>query len=251
MAGPKEERPTVSRPLVVSALAVVLVVGLCAATSVLAADPVTDAMQEAYAPYRAALFKTNSASRAESLQAMNQAQQSWSQLSERFSAKPPAPYDRDPGFAASLAEVTRVYAKASGQIAADQLGAAHETLEQARDILASLRRRNQVIVFSDHMNAYHAEMEHVIKDGAEMLEQPHGIARLTAVSGALSYLADKLVAEAPASYGKNEEFVALARAVRQSVDDLQAALFAQDAAAARAAMKKLKPPYGKLFLKFG
>lgn len=240
-----------SRPLAVAALVAVLVVGLCAGASVLAADAATDAMQEAYASYRVALFRTNGASQAESEQALRQAQQAWSRLAERFSAKPPPPYDRDPRFSASLAEVTAVYARASEQIAANQLGAAHETLEQARDILAELRRRNQVIVFSDHMNAYHAQMERVIKDGSAMLEQPGGISRLTAESGALGYLAARLVSDAPASYAGNDEFVALAEAVRRSVTELQAALFAQDAPAAKAAIRKLKPPYARLFLKFG
>lgn len=239
------------RPVVVFAVAALLVVGALAATTVLAADPVTDAMQEAYAPYRVALFKTNGMSRAESQQALQQAQLSWTRLTQAFGAKPPAPYDRDPMFAATLTEVAAVYAKAAERIAANDLAGAHATLEEARDIVADLRRRNQVIVYSDHMNAYHAEMERILQDGAKLLAQPDGIARLTALSGALSYLASRLSVEAPPRYAGNEEFQTLVKAVREAVDDLQAALFARDAAAATAALQRLKAPYGRLFVKYG
>lgn len=57
-----------------------------------AADPVTDAMQKAYVPYRAALFKTNSKSQPESKQTITQAQHAWSEL------KNPLPIRRQPGY---------------------------------------------------------------------------------------------------------------------------------------------------------
>lgn len=233
------------------AQAAFLVLGGCAALPTLAADAVTDAMQAAYGPYRVALFKTNSNSQAEAQLAMTQAQQTWGQLVNKFGSKPPAPYDRDAAFATSLAEVSKVYAKANEQVAANQLSAAHDTLEAARDIMAQLRQRNQVIVYSDHMNAYHSEIEHVLIDGAKTLAQPNGLQLLTAQVGVLTYLSKKLGTEAPASYSSNPEFVELLKAVDKSVADLQAALFAQNAVAVKEAMGKVKGPYSKLFLKFG
>jgi hypothetical protein len=208
-------------------------------------------MQAAYGPYRVALFKTNSNSQAEAQQAMTQAQQSWGKLASQFGTKPPAPYDRDAAFATSLAEVSKVYAKATEQVAANQLTAAHDTLEAARDIMAELRHRNQVVVYSDHMNAYHQEMEHVLIDGTKTLALPNGMQQLTAQAGVLTYLSNKLNTEAPANYKSNPEFVDLLKAVDKSVADLQAALFAQNAVAVKEAMGKVKGPYSKLFLKFG
>ncbi|MDO8449222.1 MAG: hypothetical protein Q7T10_10510 [Rhodoferax sp.] len=226
-------------------------IALCAGSQAFAADPGTDAMQEAYAPYRVALFKTNGKSQAEAQQAATQAQRAWNQLMEQFGAKPPAPYDRDPAFAKSLTEVARIYTKASDEIGANQLTAAHETLEKARDIMADMRRRNQVIVYSDHMNAYHAEMERLLIDGSQALSQPNGMLQVTAMVGALNYLATKLSTEAPASLRQDEEFRSLLKAVNKSVSDLQTALFAQDPVAVKDAMRKIKSPYSKLFLNFG
>ncbi len=216
-----------------------------------ASDPVTDAMQAAYAPYRAALFRTNSNATAESQQAIAQAQQAWTKIAEQFGAKPPGPYDRDTGFADSLAKVSKVYDIAATQVAANQLNSAHETLEKARDIMADLRRRNQVVVFSDHMNAYHSEMENVLINAQRILAQPDGNQQMIAMVGVLTYLAKRLIAEAPTSYARNQEFADLAQAVEKSVAGLQRAVFTQDVAATKTALSQLKVPYSKLFLKFG
>lgn len=216
-----------------------------------AADPVTDAMQAAYAPYRVALFKTNSNSQADSQQALTQAQQAWNKVMAQFGSKPTPPYDRDTAFAASLAEVAKVYAKASEEVAANKLTDAHNTLEHAREVMADMRHRNQISVYSDHMNAYHAEMEHVLIDGSNTLAQPNGMLQLTATVGALHYLANKLGTEAPANYATNEEFKGLLKTVQKSVTDLQAALFTQDTTAVKDAMTKIKAPYSKFFIKFG
>ena len=224
---------------------------LSAANLTLAADPVTEAMQKTYVPYRVALFKTNNNAPEESRQAVLQARQGWAAVREQFGANPPAPYAGDAGFAPALAAVDKVYAKALDEIGRNQLTVAHETLEEVRDILADLRRRNQVVVFSDHMNAYHAEMEHLLDDGEKILAASNGWLELTAKAGALDYLAQRLKSEAPASLQKNEEFTGLLKAVEKSVVDLKAVLFAQDAAKVKEAIGNLKKPYSRLFIKFG
>lgn len=216
-----------------------------------AADAVTDAVNEAYAPYRAALFRTNSKAQAESTQAIGAARDAWRRLSERFGAKPPPPYDRDQAFAETLAKVSAVYDRAADEIREERLADAHETLEQARDLMAELRRRNGVVTYSDHMNAYHEQMEHVLIDGAKLLDSPNGLAKLTAQAGVLEYLAARLRSEAPPALAKEAEFGRLVAQVQASVVALREAVFAQDPKAAREAMKQIKRPYSQLFLKFG
>lgn len=241
-------RLTIARSVAALSLAAVALLG---ATGARAGDPVTDAVTRAYAPYRAALFRTNGNSQAESTQAIEQARKAWAEVVATFGDKPPAPYDRDAGFAASLAKVGAVYAKAADEIRNNQLAQAHETLEEARDVLSELRKRNQVVTFSDHMNAYHEEMEHVLKDGAKLLAAQNGMAELTAKAGVLEYLARRLATEAPADLSKNGEFADAAKAVQASVAALKAALVRQDAAAAKEALGKLKVPYSRMFLRFG
>ena len=231
--------------------AITLAVSLSFGALAQAADPVTDLMQAANAPYRMALYKTNGKDAAEAQQALAQAQQTWNKLSTQFGAKPAAPYDRDPAFAASVDEVSKVYDQAMKEVSAGQLGTAHNTLERVRDIMADMRQRNNVVVFSDHMNAYHSQMEVIMVHGSETLAQPKGMLLLTGQAGALTYLARQLEAQAPAELAKNAEFTGLLKAVNQSVANLEAALLNQDLAAVKDAVGKLKGPYSKLFAKFG
>ena len=121
----------------------------------------------------------------EAQQALLQAQQMWGKLATEFAAKPAAPYDRDAAFAASVAEVGKVYDQALKEVNAGQLSTAHNTLERVRDIMADMRQRNNVVVFSDHMNAYHSQMEVIQVHGGETLAQPKGAAAPDGADGCL------------------------------------------------------------------
>jgi hypothetical protein len=117
-----------------------------------------------------------------------------------------------------------------------------------------MRQRNQVVVFSDHMNAYHEQMEHVLTAGPGLLGGSGTSGSFTALAlevGALQHLAGRLSSQADAGLRANPEFNTLLKAVQQSVADLRAAVLAQDAAAAKAALGKVKGPYSRLFLRFG
>lgn len=226
-------------------------IGLCLAASVMAADAVTDAMTVAYAPYRVALFRTNTLAQAESEQAIAQARQSWQALMDQFASRPAAPYDRDARFADSLSQVAAVYNAAEVQIKGRNLAQAHETLEKARDLMAELRRRNGVITYSDHMNAYHGVMEHVLSDAPRRMGEPQGMLRLMASVGTLEFLAERLRTEAPARVAADPAFAPALQAVETSVSALRQAVLQQDATLVREALDNIKKPYSQLFLKFG
>jgi hypothetical protein len=216
-----------------------------------AGDAFTDAVQAAYVPYRAALFRTNSKAQAGSEQAVAEARARFAALSQRYTAAPPVPYDRDAEFAATLKKIDAILAQAEAQIRDRQLAQGHETLEGVRDLLSGLRRRSGVVVYSDHMNAYHDAMEHAIDDAERTLARPGGMLTLAGQAGVLHYLARRLKTEAPAELTRDAEFDPLVDAVQGSVNGLRDAVVRQDEAAARAALGKLKAPYSKLFLKFG
>lgn len=216
-----------------------------------AADPVTDAIQKAYAPYRAALFKTNSGQAAESAEALKQAQQAWTQVAQLVKSQPTVPYANDALMAKTIAGVEGHYATAAQQVGAGKLSEAHETLEAVRDLLSDLRRQNQVIVYSDHMNAYHAAMEHLLDEGPKWLKAGDGVSRIASQAGVLAYLAGKLASEAPAAVQASAEFKELLGAVTRSVDALNAAVASGDKAQIEKAIGQVKVPYSKLFIKFG
>jgi hypothetical protein len=204
-----------------------------------------------YAPYRAALFRTNSGSPQESNAAMSEARQAWQRLMAQYGKQAPSPYDRDKEFGASLQRVDAIYEKAATEIVASKLSDAHETLEEVRDVLAALRLRNGVVVFSDAMNAYHAEMEHLLNQAPQWLGSAQGLLQLTAQAGALDYLVRQLRVQASAPLRQNTEFDTLLTAVEASVQTVKQSALAQDATALKQAIAKLKAPYSRLFLKFG
>jgi len=222
-----------------------------AASFAQAADPVTDALVAAYVPYRAALFQTNSASASQAADALRPARSAWADLMARHAGKAAAPYDRDATFGVTLREVDSLYAKAEAQVQRGELAEAHETLERVRDVLAGLRQRNGVVVYSDHMNAYHAAMEHVLVEGKAWVVQPDGRWALAEQVGVLAYLADRLRSEAPESLRSQAAFAPMQQAVSDSVQRLREAVKAGQADAVVAALGQLKGPYSKLFLRFG
>lgn len=217
----------------------------------LAADALTEAIQKAYPPYRAALYKTNGKSQAEAREVLDQAREGWARVASQFGVRPPPPYDRDKQLPQTFEAIDKSYAQASSEVDQNKLGKAHATLEEVRDLLADLRRRNGVIVYSDHMNAYHTAMEDMVADGTDLLAKPDGKLRLMARVGVLDYLAKNLKSEASPELAANAEFTELTKGVMKSVADLEAALLADKDDAVKDAINALKKPYSRMFIKFG
>lgn len=140
---------------------------------------------------------------------------------------------------------------AGTQIGDRKLREAHDTLEKARDLMAELRRRNGVVTYSDHMNEYHAQMEHIIDGGPAMLSGPQAMMQMMARVGTLDYLAKRLRSEAPAGAAADPSFKPLLESVERSVANLRQSVLNQDAAKTSEAISGLKKPYSQLFLKFG
>lgn len=72
-----------------------------------AADPITAAMQQAYAPYRMALFRTNQSDMAAARAAVAEARAAWQRV-PREHAQPAVPYAGNPEYGATLRQVAQV-----------------------------------------------------------------------------------------------------------------------------------------------
>ena len=229
-----------------------LLLGLAMATpSVWAGDALTHAIQKAYAPYRQALFATNAGSVDGATKALDTAQAQWAHVVVEYGDRAPAPYDNDKQLTTTFKQVSEVYAKAQEEVRAGKLPAAHDTLEAIRDLLSDLRVRNDVIVFSDRMNAYHAEMERMLIEGPAWLKADDGVARAQSQAGVLAYLAGQLEIHATASLQSDADFKTGLAALKTSVANLQKATVSRNKDAIAKAMAGLKKPYSQLFLMFG
>ncbi len=217
----------------------------------IASDDITNAMNEAYAPYRVALFKTNSGSAEDAAKAVMKAQKHWDQLREQYFGKAVAPYDRDKAFDDSLTAATTVYQHAQKLVSENKLHEAHEALEGIREIIAELRHRNNVITYSDQMNAYHAQMEELLELTKLHAEKPDFLDTVTMKTGVILYLSQKLETEADETQLANPEFNKLLMQQKQAVSSLKDAVFKHNINDIKTAIDKLKPAYSKLFVKFG
>ncbi|MFW2545294.1 hypothetical protein ACN2XU_21920 [Primorskyibacter sp. 2E107] len=217
------------------------------------AGPVADyetPFREAYGTYRAALFGTNAGKADVSAGAINTLQAQLNTLLAEYREVPPPQYEDDPMWTASMDSAAATIDKAKAEIVEGRLPEAHETLEAFRDIIGDLHTRNGVLTYSDRMNAYHAEMEHLLAIDVTALDST-GIGEIREKAAVLSYLADDLLAHPPSEAEGSEEYTGLSRAFSTSVDALLSAVRSADVAAVKTAIGGLKVPYSKLFLKFG
>lgn len=219
-----------------------------------AAGPVTDfevAFSDAYASYRTALFATNSGDAVKSQQVLQAFDEKWAALVSNYAASPPPQYADDPLWSQTLMDVDSSLEQAQSDAANGQLAASHEALEAVRDAIGTLHARNGIETFSDRMNAYHAEMEHVL--ALDMTQLDPAMARTFLERAAvLSYLAEDVLLAPPNGVDANSpEFASLASAFKASVDQFLAAARSDDPDALRNAVGGLKVPYSKFFLKFG
>lgn len=230
-----------------------LVLAAVLAAGAASAGPVSDfevAHREMYATYRAALFQTNGGKAAESAAAISELEAQLSALSATYGAAPPPQYADDPLWTETLDAAAALVGTAAGQIGAGHLAEAHETLEGVRDLFGDLHARNGVETFSDRMNAYHAEMEHVLAmDLAQV--GPEQMGPVLERAAVLDYLARDVLGAPPEEAAGDPAYAALAEAFSASVDAFLEAARSGDPERVRAAAGGLKVPYSKLFLKFG
>jgi hypothetical protein len=221
--------------------------------SAASAGPVADynnAMLATYAEYRNALFQSNTKNREASEKTLAGFEAKWSALVSKYKSAPPPHFADDAKWAESLDAVTAVIVRAKGEVAKGDLPATHESLEKVRDVLSDLRARNGVVVYSDRVNAFHHTME-------EVLSKPYGglagagLTELVEDTAVLAYLASDMKKTAPAAATASAEFAPALGTVLDSVRELQVAARAGDVEKIKAARAKIKPAFGKLFLKFG
>lgn len=101
------------------------------------------------------------------------------------------------------------------------------------------------------MNACQAEMEHVLSASRDPFASQQDWMQLIARVGVLDYLAARLRSGAPAALLRDADFDVHLQAVEAPVARVHATTLAQDTAALREAIGKLKLPCSRIFFKYG
>lgn len=208
-------------------------------------------VRAAYADYRAALFANNKGDKAKALKALAAFRTKWHKVMAEF-PKPTPRYAEEKAWGRTLKAVANMARKGEQLAIFGRLADSHEVLEGIRDALGELRTRNHVVDFSDHVNAYHKQMEHLLSAGhtAESLDAK-ALNGVRETVGVLAYLADQIGAHASARLAGKAQFKTLLAGLKKSVADLRVALDSADTAAVAEAIQALKPAYAKLFVTFG
>ena len=205
----------------------------------------------AYSDYRMVLFQTNKKVQNASLKFGNQFFKKWQQIREKYEDAPPAVYALDPTWKLTIKKIKKIAQQGIQEIKQNELAEAHETLEAIRDLLGDLRKRNGAVIFSDHVNKYHEHMEAVLDtklSGSISSSQLNALREKLAV---LDFLMDELKHNAPVEYQSNAEFNKLLNGNFKVLEGLRTAIESGSVTEITKALKAVKPPYAKLFIKFG
>jgi hypothetical protein len=209
-------------------------------------------VNKAYASYRMALLQTNKKNQTKSLESALSFQQQWLTITEKHGGEPPEVYAADPQWYSTLIKIGDITALSIREILSEKLSAAHDTLEAIRDELGALRQRNQVIIFSDHVNDYHEAMESLLHLELKPYDiDDKGLLIIREELAVLDYLADKMKENAPAEYLKKEKFDQAMKGIFSSLKKLRQAVDEKNPDKVVRAVKELKPAYAKVFVKFG
>lgn len=206
---------------------------------------------KAYADYRMALFQTSKKDSKASLKFAQQFSQKWQIIRDQYQDNPPAVYALDPLWKSTVASISRISLEGVNEVKQNELEKAHETLEAIRDLLGDLRKRNNTITFSDHVNKYHEQMEAVLSLKLSDSISSDQLKQLREYLAVLDYLMAELKDSAPKSYLSNSEFNKLLKGNFSALANLRKAIDNESNGVIKKAISLLKPAYAKLFVKFG
>ncbi len=217
--------------------------------SAYAEDAFEKELRIAYADYRAVLFHSNTKNAEATTAAVKAFSAKWNALAEKYKSPPPT-YANDPAWTKTFEAVALTLKNGYALAQQNKLSDAHEVFEQIRDFVEDLHTRNGVVTFSVRMNAFHHQMEEVLKKKYDGFSAA-GLGELREDVAVLDYLSQQLKKFPPPEALGNPEFDATLNVTLGAVAAIQNATRAADGAKSGEALGRLKPAYSKLFLKFG
>lgn len=233
--------------LAVPFLALLLLTGLGA--SAYAQDAFEQELRSAYAEYRAVLFHSNTKNAEATTAAINAFSSKWNVLAGKYKSPPPR-YANDPAWAKTFEAVALTLNAGRALAEQNKLADAHEAFEKIRDLIEDLHTRNGIVTFSVRMNAFHHQMEEMLKKEYDGFSAA-GLGELREDVAVLAYLSQQLQKFPLQEAAGSPDFGATLQVTLGAVSSLQNATRAGDGTRSREALGRLKPAYSKLFLKFG
>lgn len=217
--------------------------------------PFLDAANRAYPHLKMAWFYTRTGSGAVATMEIEAFRDAWAGIAERFADNPPPRFKADKQWRASLAAVTAATGRALAFAEADRLREAHETLGEVRRALSNLRRRNNVTVFADLVEAYGEQVARLVQLRKELKElgklTPGHLDRLRRISAALKASLVTVRDGAPAALRSNPGFSASIAGNVKSIAKLDRGIRRKNLKAIRGSVSAVRSDYVLLFTRYG
>lgn len=212
-----------------------------------------DAVADAYDHYRAAAFYFRTGNSAVAKDELTAMQDAWAEIAARFADSPPDAFTDDPHFADVLDEVSDRVQQAieAADVGATTVGA--DALAPIRALLSDLRRRNGVVVFSDHVNALNQQMERLwrYRHNPPALDDPAEVDAVVGEAAVYAYLLQRLREGAPQEVKERADFQRLMEGTGESVARIPVALREGDEETFINTLRELISFDRMLFLRFG
>ena len=212
-----------------------------------------DALAQAYAPYRSAVFYLRTGNAMVAGFELEQMRERWSALEARYAAAPPDAYADETDFAATLAAIGHSADTAAEAAAAGDAEAAAAALEPVRGTLAAMRRRAGVRVFSDCVDEVNAAMDalyHYRRTPLDFTDRAQ-VDDVKARTAVLEYAVQRCDGEAPPEVREDGEFRRLVDGMLAGRETMFRALDREDATAVVNLIRELRSFDRILFLRFG
>lgn len=176
----------------------------------------------------------------------------WTELTDRWAAKPPPQYSEDADFGQELKAIGELAMQARGQTRHGQLDQAHQTLAQIRALLAEMRRKNGVTRYTDQLDAFDEKLAETADDDLDQSDlTPTQFVELCEQVGVLGYLAERLQKRTPAALTTDDAFLDMVDGLARQVQGLKAAVLSGRRAPIEAALSDLRRSFDRIYLLYG
>jgi hypothetical protein len=211
------------------------------------------AVAGAYGFYRSALFYLRTGNTMVAGFELEQMQERWQAVEDRFAARPPDAFADDASFPDVLHDVGRRTRDAAQAATAGDGDGAAKALEPIRGWLAGLRERAGVRVFSDCIDEVGAAMDalYVFRKTPPDLSDPDQVNAVKARAAVLDYLLRRCDREADPAVRADGEFRRLVDGASAAVAAMFKALDRRDTTAVINVLRELRSFDHILYLRFG
>ena len=207
----------------------------------------------AYGHYRAAASYLRTGNAALAAIELEAAAGKWRGVQSRFAGSPPDAFADDPAWAATLTGVGERLHEALAATDAGDLKAAGEALAPIRGELGALRRRNNVVVFSDRVDALTAAMDRLWRFRHEPpdLKAAATLRELRSGTAVFEYLLGRCRETAPAALRGDPDFIRFLDSAVEGVERLWQAIETKDQTLLINTLRELRSFERLFFLRFG